>query len=46
VSYDPTYAHELAVILQHGLKRMVQDQENFCVLHHGVMNENYPAPRP
>ncbi len=27
VSYDPTFAHELAVILQHGLRRMVEDQE-------------------
>ena len=28
VSYDPTFAHEVAVIIQSGLKRMVEDQEN------------------
>ncbi len=43
VSYDPTYAHELAVIMQHGLKRMVQDQENVWY-YITVMNENYPHP--
>ncbi|CAM5215253.1 pyruvate dehydrogenase (acetyl-transferring), homodimeric type [Oligella ureolytica] len=25
VSYDPAFGHEVAVIMQHGLKRMVQD---------------------
>jgi pyruvate dehydrogenase E1 component len=43
VSYDPTYAHELAVIMQHGLKRMVEDQENVWY-YVTVMNENYPHP--
>ncbi len=43
VSYDPTYAHELAVIMQHGLKRMVQEQENVWY-YLTVMNENYPHP--
>jgi pyruvate dehydrogenase E1 component len=43
VSYDPTYAHELAVILQHGLKRMVEDQENVWY-YVTVMNENYAQP--
>ncbi len=28
VSYDPTFAHELAVIMQDGLRRMVGEQEN------------------
>src|SRR5699024_9283813 len=28
VSYDPAYAHELAVIIQDGLRRMIQEQEN------------------
>jgi pyruvate dehydrogenase E1 component len=27
VSYDPTFAYELAVIMQDGLRRMVADQE-------------------
>jgi pyruvate dehydrogenase E1 component len=26
VSYDPTFAHEVAVIIQHGMKRMIEDQ--------------------
>ena len=43
VSYDPTYAHELAVIIQHGMKRMVQDQEN-VYYYLTVMNENYAQP--
>jgi pyruvate dehydrogenase E1 component len=43
VSYDPTFAHELAVIMQHGLKRMVEDQEN-VFYYITVMNENYPQP--
>ncbi len=43
VSYDPTYAHELAVIIHHGLKRMVERQEN-VYYYLTVMNENYPHP--
>jgi pyruvate dehydrogenase E1 component len=43
VSYDPTFAHELAVILQHGLKRMVEQQENVWY-YVTVMNENYAQP--
>jgi pyruvate dehydrogenase E1 component len=43
VSYDPTFAHELAVIMQHGLKRMVENQEN-VFYYITVMNENYPQP--
>ena len=43
VSYDPTYAHELAVIIQHGLARMVQKQEN-VFYYLTVMNENYAHP--
>jgi pyruvate dehydrogenase E1 component len=43
VSYDPTFAHELAVIMQHGLKRMVEEQENVWY-YITVMNENYPHP--
>ncbi|MBN9428653.1 MAG: pyruvate dehydrogenase (acetyl-transferring), homodimeric type [Burkholderiales bacterium] len=43
VSYDPTFAHELAVIIHHGLKRMVEDQEN-VFYYLTVMNENYPHP--
>ncbi|HUH59711.1 MAG TPA: pyruvate dehydrogenase (acetyl-transferring), homodimeric type [Candidimonas sp.] len=43
VSYDPTFGHELAVIIQDGLKRMVENQEN-VYYYITVMNENYPQP--
>jgi len=43
VSYDPTFAHEVAVILQAGLKRMVENQENVWY-YVTLMNENYPQP--
>ena len=43
VSYDPTYAYELAVIVQDGLRRMYQEKEN-CFYYITVMNENYPQP--
>src|SRR5512134_1874806 len=43
VSYDPTFAHEVAVIVQHGLKRMIEDQENVWY-YITVMNENYAQP--
>ncbi|EHK62236.1 pyruvate dehydrogenase subunit E1 [Halomonas sp. GFAJ-1] len=42
-SYDPTYAHEVAVIVQDGLKRMFTDKEN-CFYYLTVMNENYEQP--
>ncbi len=43
VSYDPTFAHEVAVIIQRGLERMVQNQENVWY-YITLMNENYPQP--
>ncbi|MGE5160196.1 MAG: pyruvate dehydrogenase (acetyl-transferring), homodimeric type [Betaproteobacteria bacterium] len=43
ISYDPTFAHEVAVILQAGLKRMIEDQENVWY-YVTLMNENYPQP--
>ncbi|GAB2904566.1 pyruvate dehydrogenase (acetyl-transferring), homodimeric type [Paralcaligenes sp. KSB-10] len=43
VSYDPTFGHELAVIIQDGLRRMVENQEN-VYYYITVMNENYPQP--
>ncbi|MBW6390848.1 MULTISPECIES: pyruvate dehydrogenase (acetyl-transferring), homodimeric type [Halomonadaceae] len=42
-SYDPTYAHEVSVIVQDGLKRMFADKEN-CFYYLTVMNENYEHP--
>jgi len=43
VSYDPTFAYELAVIMQDGLKRMVENQED-VFYYITVMNENYSHP--
>ena len=43
VAYDPTYAYELAVIIQHGLYRMMQCEEN-VFYYITVMNENYTHP--
>ena len=44
ISYDPTYAFELAVILQDGIRRMYgKDQENIYY-YITVMNENYHHP--
>jgi pyruvate dehydrogenase E1 component len=36
VSYDPTFAHEVGVILHDGLKRMVEKQEKRLLLHHAA----------
>ncbi|MFY8104936.1 MAG: pyruvate dehydrogenase (acetyl-transferring), homodimeric type, partial [Ramlibacter sp.] len=43
ISYDPTFAHEVGVIMQHGLKRMVEQQEN-VFYYITLLNENYPMP--
>lgn len=43
VSYDPTYAYELAVIIQNGLYRMYEKMEN-VFYYITVMNENYLQP--
>ena len=43
ISYDPTYAYELAVIVQDGLRRMYAKQEN-VFYYLTVMNENYVHP--
>ncbi len=43
VSYDPTFAYELAVIIQDGLRRMVQNQED-VYYYITLMNENYSHP--
>ncbi len=43
VSYDPTFAGELAVIIQSGLERMLQKQED-VYFYITLMNENYPHP--
>ena len=43
VAYDPTYAYELAVIIQDGLRRMLAEQENIFY-YITCMNENYVQP--
>jgi pyruvate dehydrogenase E1 component len=43
VSYDPTFAYELAVIIHDGMRRMFVEQEN-VFYYLTVMNENYPQP--
>lgn len=43
ISYDPTYAYELAVIIQNGLHRMLEKQED-VFYYLTVMNENYRQP--
>ena len=42
-AYDPTYAYELAVIIQDGLQRMYVDGEG-VFYYISVMNENYLQP--
>ncbi|WP_419590067.1 pyruvate dehydrogenase (acetyl-transferring), homodimeric type, partial [Thiolapillus sp.] len=42
-SYDPTFAYELTVILQDGMRRMYQEQENIFY-YVTIMNENYVHP--
>lgn len=43
ISYDPTFQYEVAVIVQHGLKRMYEDQED-VFFYLTLMNENYAHP--
>jgi pyruvate dehydrogenase E1 component len=43
ISYDPTFAHEVAVIIHDGLRRMVTNQED-VYYYITLMNENYSHP--
>jgi pyruvate dehydrogenase E1 component len=43
VSYDPTYAYEVAVIVQDGLRRMLAEQED-VFFYLTTLNENYQHP--
>jgi pyruvate dehydrogenase E1 component len=46
LSYDPAYAYEIATIVRHGLKRMLDDGED-VFYYLTLYNENYPmAPMP
>ena len=43
LSYDPTFSYEVAVIMQDGMRRMFQEQEDIFY-YITVMNENYEHP--
>ena len=43
ITYDPTFQHEVAVIVHHGLKRMFIDQDD-VFFYLTLMNENYSHP--
>ena len=43
ISYDPSFAFEVAVIIQDGLRRMFVEQED-VYYYLTLMNENYPHP--
>ncbi len=43
VPYDPTFAHEVAVIIHDGLRRMITNQED-VFYYITLMNENYSHP--
>jgi pyruvate dehydrogenase E1 component len=43
IPYDPTFAHEVGVIIHDGLRRMVAEQED-VFYYITIMNENYEQP--
>ncbi|WP_286233453.1 pyruvate dehydrogenase (acetyl-transferring), homodimeric type [Thalassotalea sediminis] len=43
VTYDPTYGYEVAVVVQDGLRRMYEENEN-VFYYLTLMNENYQHP--
>ena len=43
VTYDPTYGYEVAVIVQDGMRRMYENEENIFY-YLTLMNENYQHP--
>jgi len=43
ISYDPTFSYEIAVVMQDGMRRMYQEQED-VYYYLTVMNENYEHP--
>ena len=42
-AYDPTFSYEVAVVLQDGVRRMLEEQED-VYYYVTVMNENYEHP--
>jgi len=43
VSYDPTFAYEVVVIIRDGIRRMCEEQQD-VYYYITLMNENYPHP--
>lgn len=43
VSYDPTFHYEVVTIIQDGLRRMIEEQED-VFYYLTTLNENYPHP--
>jgi pyruvate dehydrogenase E1 component len=44
ISYDPTFAYELAVIMQDGIRRMYGPEQENIYYYLTMMNENYAMP--
>ncbi len=44
ISYDPTYAFEVAVIVQDGIRRMYGEEQENIYYYLTLMNENYHQP--
>jgi pyruvate dehydrogenase E1 component len=42
-AYDPSFAYELAVILDHGMRELMERQVD-CLYYVTVLNESYPQP--
>ncbi|WGS66269.1 pyruvate dehydrogenase (acetyl-transferring), homodimeric type [Enterobacteriaceae bacterium ET-AT1-13] len=45
ISYDPTYAYELSIIIQNGIKRMYGKNKENIYYYITVTNENYNMPK-
>ncbi|WMC18906.1 MAG: pyruvate dehydrogenase (acetyl-transferring), homodimeric type [Enterobacteriaceae bacterium PSpicST2] len=45
ISYDPTYAYEISIIIQNGIKRMYGKNKENIYYYITVTNENYNMPK-
>ncbi|WMC20297.1 MAG: pyruvate dehydrogenase (acetyl-transferring), homodimeric type [Enterobacteriaceae bacterium PSpyr] len=45
ISYDPTYAYELSIIIQNGIKRMYGKKKENIYYYITITNENYYMPK-
>jgi len=43
LAYDPTFGYEVVVLIQEGIRRMVEEQEDIFY-YITLLNENYPQP--